>query len=93
MPISKKDVQWKDYENKDTFYRGLILELLMDNPELAYTIEEIRAQIGTKIGPDAVNKDLHFEGNVRAALMDSRIAFNIMNGINYYSLKDKPSTR
>jgi|GEM_PF-6860974 len=93
MPISKKDIQWKDYENKDTFYRGLILELLMANPDSAYTIDEIRANIVNRIGPDAVQKDLHFEGNVRAALLDPRIAFTLMSGINYYSLKDNPPTR
>jgi hypothetical protein len=93
MPISKQDIQWKDYENKDTFYRGLILELLMANSDLAYTIEELRAHISAKIGPEAVQKDLHFEGNVRAALLDPRIAFTIMSGVNYYSLKDNPPTR
>ncbi len=93
MPVSKKDIQWKDYENKDTLYRGFILDLLMDNPDSAYTIDEVREQVGVKIGPDAVKSDLHFEGNVRAALLDPRIAFTIMNGVNYYSLKDNLPTR
>ena len=93
MPISKKDIQWKDYENKDTLYRGFILDLLMANSDSAYTIDELRAHVGAKIGPDAVQKDLHFEGNVRAALLDPRIAFTIMKGVNYYSLKDNPPIR
>jgi hypothetical protein len=93
MPVNKKDIQWKEYENKDTLYRGFILDLLMEYPESAYSIDELRAFIGSKIGPDAVARDIHFEGNIRAALLDQRIAFTIMDGLNYYSLKDNPPTR
>jgi hypothetical protein len=93
MPVSKKDIQWKDYENKDTFYRGLILELLMSDPDKAYTIEELRAYVASRIGPDAAQKDTSFEGNIRAALMDPRIAFTLMDGAYYYSLMDNPPKR
>lgn len=93
MPISKKEIQWKDYENKDTFYRGFILDLLMANSDQAYTIEELRAHVAEQIGLEAAQKDTRFEGNIRAALMDPRIAFTIGEGVNYYSLKDPSPTR
>jgi hypothetical protein len=93
MPINKNDAQWKDYENKDRLYRGFILDLLMANKELAYTIEELRAHVGTQIGLDSVQKDTNFEGNIRAALMDQRISFTLLNGSYYYSLKDNSPTR
>jgi hypothetical protein len=93
MPINKNDAQWKDYENKDRLYRGFILDLLMANKELAYTIEELRAHVGTQIGLDAVQKDTNFEGNIREALMDQRISFTLLNGSYYYSLKDSAPTR
>lgn len=93
MPVSKKDLQWKDYETKDTLYRGMILELLMDNSDSGYNLQEIMEYIKGRIGPDAAKKDRGFDGNVRAALLDSRIAMTLMDGVPYYTLKDNPPTR
>jgi hypothetical protein len=93
MPISKKDVQWKEYGPKDTLYRGLILELLMEHKDEAYTLAELCDFTKDKIGPDAAKTDSNFVGNMRAALLDQRIAITFTDGQTYYSLKDNLPTR
>jgi hypothetical protein len=93
MPVSKKDLQWKDYEQKDTLYRGIVLEIMMNNKDSGYTLQEVIDAIKERVGPDAAKSDRAFEGNVRAALLDPRIAMTLMDGVPYYSLKDNPPTR
>ena len=93
MPISKDEVRWKDYNKKELLYRGFILELLMDNPDQAYTYSELCAHIIGRLGDEVVKQDNTFEGNVRAGLMDPRIAIALHKGQTYYSIKENPQTR
>ena len=93
MPISKREIDWKDYDHKEMLYRGMVLELLMGDKENAYTFLEICSHIYGKLGQNNVKMDKAFEGNVRAALLDPRIALQFYEGETYYSIKENPPTR
>jgi len=88
MPIDKRDLQWKEFFEKEKVYRKFILELLHADPGKAYTFLEICSEVYKKVSKKHVKQDVIFEGNVRAALQDPTIAIVFHEDETYYTLKD-----
>ena len=89
MPIDRADLDWKEFSQKEKVYRKLVLELLYEDPEKAYTFLELCAHVHGKVGKPQVKNDQVFEGNMRAAILDQRIAIVFHNGETYYTLKEE----
>jgi hypothetical protein len=88
MPIDKRDLQWKEYFDKEKAYRKFILEVLHANPDKAYTFLELCGEVHKRVSRKHIQQDAIFEGNIRAALQDPSIAIVFHEGETYYTLKD-----